>query len=793
MPLQATSDFFVEGTDETDYLIGSNSGSNSFQMFTGGAGNDFIIGNYGFVRNNASHQGNDTFATASNIDTAARWYTDDAPFISTSGVPFTTIHLTGADEAEYFEVTIGAGETITVDADWATFNTVLQLFDSNGVEVAFNDNDFSGEPDENFNTASFLEYTAAVAGTYVIRVGQSFGANDLEDNSANVVSGDIAAGGETLINVSVTGHSATGSSATFDGGGMNDINGGAGDDYMYGGSGEDYFTATDNDGDDYYNGGNGVDPIFGVFVDTVDFRFVTGNVTVDLNVTGPQDTGSAGTDTFVDIESLTGSNSGNDNLTLGDSDGDLRGLGGNDILRGGLGVNWIQGGDGNDRIFGGDGDDRLDGGFGLDRLYGQSGNDRADFELSGEVEAGEIYNGGTGTDRLNFSSDFFATDAALFNFRDTTLQNFESISFFVPRQDITLQLTTSQFFTDNDFSSVSVLGSRDGALLDIQIFTDAATPDIDLSALGLGSGWTTEDNTFTLIGDSGANILTGTNGSDVLFGSAGDDFLDGGIGNASDTLNGGVGNDTAVYDSAPNAVQVSLLTGATSGPRAVNDTLISIENLIGSSFGDDLRGDFGRNILEGGDGNDVLIGYNNLDELYGGAGRDILTGGSGADIIDGGAGVDQARYNGSQVGVDINLLDGTASGGHAEGDTLTGIENLFGSSHNDSLWGDASNNKLFGHTGDDMLAGNGGINRLYGGDGADSFVLSDGFAYVMDFVDDVDQLDVSAYGFASLEEALSHIDQIGAHARLRVDGDVLLVLNTNVDDLSNDIFIGAMA
>ena len=777
MPLQ-TSGFFIDGTSDTDYLIGVDSGS--FQTFNGEAGNDFIIGNYGLLRANSSHQGNDSFANVANIDGAARWYTDDAPFISTSGVPFTTIHLIGADEAEYFEVTIGAGETITVDADWATFDTVLQLLDSTGAEVAFNDNDFSGDDDANLNTESSLTYTAVMAGTFVIRVGQSFGANSSEDNSANVTSGDIAAGGETLINVSVTGHSATGSSATFDGGGRNTIDGGAGNDYMYGGNGDDTFDASDNDGDDYYNGGGGEDE--------VDFRFVAGDVTVDLTLTGAQDTGAAGTDVFIDIESLTGSNTGNDTLTLGDAEGDLSGMGGNDTLTGGLGENWIRGGDGNDLMYGGGGEDRLDGGFGLDRIFGQAGDDRVDFELDGEVEAGEIYNGGTGNDRLFFSSDFSATEAALFDFRDTTLINFETMTFFVPRQDITVQMLASQFI-DNEFSSISLSSPQNGAVIDIQIFTDAAAADLDLSGLTLGSGWTGTGNTFTVTGDSGANILRGTNGSDTLFGSAGNDFLDGGLGNASDTLNGGAGIDTAVYENATNGIQVSLLSGATSGVQAVNDTLISIENLIGSDFGDDLRGDQGRNRLEGGKGNDVLIGYNNIDTLLGGAGRDILTGGSGADIIDGGAGVDQARYNGSQFGVTINLLDGTASGGHAEGDIITNIENLFGSTHNDSLWGDASNNKIFGHLGNDILAGNGGINRLYGGDGSDSFVLSDGFAFVMDFADDIDQLDVSDYGFNSLADALSNIDQVGAHARFRFDGDVLLVLNTDAADLSNDVVI----
>ncbi len=290
----------------------------------------------------------------------------------------------------------------------------------------------------------------------------------------------------------------------------------------------------------------------------------------------------------------------------------------------------------------------------------------------------------------------------------------------------------------------------------------------------------------TLEGGGGHDILDGGAGRDHLLGGDGNDMLEGG-GGAGDTLDGGAGIDTAVYENSTNRVDVNLLSGNGSGAQATGDELIDIENLIGSDFGDTLRGDNARNRVDGGEGNDVLIGFGGNDILIGAEGRDILNGGDGGDFLQGGAGVDQARYNGSSEAVHINLLDGTASGGQAEGDRLLNIENLFGSNHDDSLFGDGQNNQLFGHNGDDVLAGNGGINKLFGGSGADTFVLSDGFSFVMDFVDDVDQLDVSDYGFTSLEAALENLDQFGAHARFRVGDDVLLVLNTDMNDLIDDI------
>ena len=290
-------------------------------------------------------------------------------------------------------------------------------------------------------------------------------------------------------------------------------------------------------------------------------------------------------------------------------------------------------------------------------------------------------------------------------------------------------------------------------------------------------------------GGSGRTTISAGFGDDVLNGGSGNDILIGGAG--ADELNGGTGFDYASYAGSVNRVNVNLLNGATSLGHSTGDTFDSIEGLVGSRFGDDLRGNNVDNALYGENGNDTLIGFNGDDDLYGGAGRDILNGGDGADFIDGGAGVDQVRYNGSTVGVNVDLGAGNASGGHAAGDTLVNIENLFGSNHGDTLRGDSGNNKIFGHTGDDILSGGGGIDKLFGGTGADSFVLAagEGRAFIMDFEDDVDQIDVSAYGFATLADALMNLDQVGSYARFRVDGDVLLVFNTDMNDLMDDIVI----
>jgi hypothetical protein len=67
------------------------------------------------------------------------------------------------------------------------------------------------------------------------------------------------------------------------------------------------------------------------------------------------------------------------------------------------------------------------------------------------------------------------------------------------------------------------------------------------------------------------------------------------------------------------------------------------------------------------------------DVLVGSAAANAFMGAGGADTIDGGGGLDYAWYFTSSTAVQIDLLAGTATGGDAEGDILTSIENLVGS------------------------------------------------------------------------------------------------------------------
>ncbi len=202
----------------------------------------------------------------------------------------------------------------------------------------------------------------------------------------------------------------------------------------------------------------------------------------------------------------------------------------------------------------------------------------------------------------------------------------------------------------------------------------------------------------TLDGRAGHDRLEGRDGADTLRGREGNDSLEGGLG--ADIVDGGAGSDTADYFSSSAAVDVSLSNGTATGGDAEGDTLIDIENITGTDFADTLEGNDEANILSGGRDDDTLIGN---------AGDDTLIGGRGGDALIGGEGVDIADYALSNTGVTIDMVDGSAGSGDAEGDTFSSIEIVQGSNQDDIIRGDDSDNILRGRLGADILDGRGGF------------------------------------------------------------------------------------
>ncbi|MFM8750271.1 beta strand repeat-containing protein, partial [Rhabdaerophilum sp.] len=434
---------------------------------------------------------------------------------------------------------------------------------------------------------------------------------------------------------------------------------------------------------DLIAGGGGADILDGgAGIDTATYSTSTAGITVSLNG-GAGVGGDAQGDILTNFENITGSAF-------------------NDTITGNAFANVLNGGDGHDI---------LDGGAGADTLTGGNGNDVYIIDNAAD----------TVTEAASAGTDEVRTTLATY----TLLANFEN-----------------------------------------------------LTLLSTGGG--------TLAGNAADNVLTGNSGNDIFVGYAGNDIFIGGAGNdifyggvGSDNHDGGADTDTIHYGASTAAVTVNLTTGIGTGGDAAGDSYTSIENVTGSSYVDNLTGTAGANTLDGGAGADILTGgagndiyvVDNLGDVVneiagegideirttltsytlsanlealtytggsaftgagnasnntitGGLGNDLLEGGAGADVLNGGSGgIDTATYVNSSAGVTINLATNINTGGDAQGDTLTSIENIVGSAFADVLTGDSSNNNLQGGAGNDVLDGGAGSDNLQGGAGDDIYYI----------------------------------------------------------------------
>jgi Ca2+-binding RTX toxin-like protein len=91
---------------------------------------------------------------------------------------------------------------------------------------------------------------------------------------------------------------------------------------------------------------------------------------------------------------------------------------------------------------------------------------------------------------------------------------------------------------------------------------------------------------------------------------------------------------------------------------------------------------------------------------------DTITGASGTHTIDGGPGTNTIDYSAAPAGVTVDLATGTASNGWGYTDTLTDIQNVIGSAHNDTITGDSNDNVIDGGAGNNTLDGGGGTDTL---------------------------------------------------------------------------------
>ncbi|QEI44253.1 Bifunctional hemolysin/adenylate cyclase (plasmid) [Dolichospermum sp. UHCC 0315A] len=346
----------------------------------------------------------------------------------------------------------------------------------------------------------------------------------------------------------------------------------------------------------------------------------------------------------------------------------------------------ITGGMGDDLIGGGDGDDTIDGKEGADKIFGDSTFEKSlgnSFTATNTGSGEDNLQGGDGADLIKGEGE-------------------------------------------ND-----------------RIFGGDGNDDI---AGGLGDD--------TLGGDAGNDLIKGEEGNDIISGGDDDDVLEGGLGDdtlrgdaGNDLIKGEEGNDTVTYDNSPNSVVVNLdrnqgfanlggflhesvflhhqfVESDLEPTFAINagegqdgfggiDTLIDLENAIGSDYADVLIGDDGDNKLFGLKGNDVFISNVGNDSLEGNEGRDAIS------------------YRRDPNAVIVDLSSPTATDGFGDTDSLTNIEDLIGTAFDDTLTGDSGANRIYGGDGQDIISGGDGNDELYGendndelyGDSGDDFLV----------------------------------------------------------------------
>ena len=342
--------------------------------------------------------------------------------------------------------------------------------------------------------------------------------------------------------------------------------------------------------------------------------------------------------------------------------------------------------------------------------------------------------------------------------------------------------------SDRSGRSVSGAGDVDGdGFADLIIGAYRADPNGNSSAgesyvvFGFDSGAVTHQGTSaaeTLTGDGAANVIIGDLGADTLVGGGGADALRGGAGDdvldVADLsflkLDGGTGSDslrlsgaglnldfTAIGSQKVESIErielaglgaevtldrISILNLSEASNSLVVDGSTS-EKLSLTDEGWSLTADNGATHvfangaaiitvadtlsrdISGGALDDTLLGGDGVDALAGGAGNDTLAGGAGNDALDGSDDTDTADYSGAAGLVSINLSSGAVQDGDGGSDTLTSIENVTGSTFNDTLIGDSLANTLTGGAGVDRLDGRGGDDVLVGGAGNDIYTITD--------------------------------------------------------------------
>jgi Ca2+-binding RTX toxin-like protein len=686
--------------NDTIYGFGSNINHAVNDVITGGQGDDYMNGWMGddtYIHNQGDGVDtifDDGFSGNETLELNGAALTSTNVILTRSGTNSSSITLGFA----------GVTDQIILDSQFGPYGQGIEniifndsvTWDKDDLRAAYITNSGTSENDNIYGFNDSDDVLQGGAGSDTIDGGGGSDTSSYEDSGAAVTvnlltntnnGGDAA--GDTLVSIENIIGSAFADTLTGNTG-NNIISGLAGADTINGGDGND--TLDGGAGADAMDGGDGID--------TVSYATSSAVVNVNLDITTSQDWGASG-DTIVNVEKLIGSIYG-DTLSAATAGSTIHGGDGDDNINGNDGNDTLYGDAGADTFYAGDGDDTIYGGLGDDTIFSQGG----DNLIIGGAGA-DLFNGFSGT-----ATATYVDSAAAVNIDLLTNTN-----------------------TGGDAEGDMIYGVQN------------------------------------IIGSNFDDIILGNTFSNKLYGGGGNDLL-AGIGYGGNHMDGGDGIDIVSYADSYSVVNVNLNITTSQDWGASGDTIENVENLIGSAYSDilaakstgsiihggdgydtidgaagndTLYGDEGNDSIYAGDGDDTVYGNEGDDTLYGQGGNNILIGGAGEDTLNGFTGVSTASYDGSASAVTVNLDTNVNTGGDAEGDLLYGINNIIGSSNNDSLYGNAIENIIRGGLGNDTITG---------GDGADVFkystVTDSGAAsglrdIITDFVIGTDKIDISDF------------------------------------------------
>lgn len=550
------------------------------------------------------------------------------------------------------------------------------------------------------------------------------GGNDVIDGGVGSDTLDGGTGNDTLIDV-----------ASIPSG----FSGIIGRDTLRGGEGDDILEFRSPDTGDKAFGDAGTDTIKLDFRDATEtqrvaFR-VAPNSVVKLN--------DANTVAVLSVERVNFLGGKGDDFVIG---GDL-----NDTLTGGLG-GYGFGHDGNDTLRGMGGDDIIDGGTGIQQIDGGEDNDTASFDLASSGVAVRIVSGAL----INLGS--------LGSVRN--VENLDRVKTSSGNDIFSIDQTRRISIDSGSGDDRITVGDGGGGVYSGQgndvvrmgAGSDYVNPGYGADVVYLGAGNDSSDNYEggSSRSSTEADQVYGEDGGDSIYTSAGADRVDGGIGN--DTLYAGGGADTVLGGDGNDRIEAEGGADTVDG-GAGDDTINSDYDYWTATTPVD------NDVIRGGSGNDTITAGIGLDLLIGGLGDDKLIIGPAlgnntfdlqVDQLQGNGGVDTLGFGGLFAGSTATLSVTIAATTTLQLDgqdvaEATGMERLDITAYGDGdhqITGGRFADKVTTGNGDDTISTLGGDDTItaydYGGTDSNTILTGTGHDTVNIYLGGNDEVDLDS-------------------------------------------------